>query len=59
MKKVFKVEAIYEGSSIYYALYKRRFLFYWKYITKFSYKESATQAAKELSKPAIYIEYKK
>lgn len=59
MKKIFKIEAIYEGSSIYYAVYKKRFLFGWKFITKFVYKDDATQAAKELSKPPIYIEYKK
>jgi hypothetical protein len=59
MKKIFKIEAIYEGSSIYYAVYKKKFLWGWEFITKFNYKETATQTAKELSKPPIYIEYKK
>ena len=59
MKKTFKVEALFEGSSVYYAVYKKRFLFGWKFISKFVYKEDATQTAKELSKPPIYIEYKK
>lgn len=56
MKKIFKVEALYEGSSIYYAVYKKRFLWGWKYITKSFYKEAAIQMAKELSQPPTYIE---
>ena len=56
MKKIFKVEALYEGSSIYYAVYQKRFLWGWKYITKSIYKEDATRVAKELSQPPTYIE---
>jgi hypothetical protein len=57
MKKKFKIEAIYEGSSIYYAVYqKRRFFWGWKFISKFVYKEAATRVAEELSQPPIYIE---
>lgn len=55
MKK-FKVEAYYEGSSIYYAVYQKRFLWRWKFITKSIYKEAAIQTAKELSQPPTYIE---
>lgn len=57
MKRKFKVEAVYEGSGIYYAVYqKRRFFWGWKRITKFMYKEAATRIAEELSQPPIYIE---
>jgi hypothetical protein len=57
MKRKFKVEATYEGSSIYYAVYqKRRFFLGWKFITKFVYKEAALRMAKELSEPPTYIE---
>jgi hypothetical protein len=55
MKKIFKVEPLYEGSSIYYAVYKKRFLIGWKLITKYVYKEDATQIAKELSQHPIYF----
>ena len=57
MKKKFKVEAVYEGSSIYYAVYqKRRFFWGWKFISKFYYKEAAIRMAKDLSEPPTYIE---
>lgn len=57
MKRKFKVEATYEGSTIYYAVYqKRRFFLGWKFITKFVYKEAAMRMAKELSEPPTYIE---
>jgi hypothetical protein len=57
MNRKFKVEATYEGSSIYYAVYqKRRFFLGWKFITKFVYKEAAMRMAKELSEPPTYIE---
>ena len=55
MKKIFKVEALYEGSSIYYALYQKRFLWGWKFISKFVHKEDAKRIANELSQPPIYI----
>ena len=57
MKKKFKVEALYEGSGIYYAVYqKRRFFWGWKFISQFVHKEAAMKVAKELSEPPIYIE---
>lgn len=56
MKKRFKVEAIYVGSSVYYAVYQKRFFWGWKFISKFVYKEDATRMAKELSQPPIYVE---
>lgn len=59
MEKIFKVEALYKCSNIYYAVYKKRFLFGWKFIAKFAFKEDAIQTAKELSKPPEYIKYKK
>lgn len=55
MKKIFKVEALYEDSSIYYALYQKRFLWGWKFISRFVHKEDAKQIADELSQPPIYI----
>lgn len=55
MKKSFKIEALYEGSSIYYAVYQKRFLWIWKLISKFVKKEDAIQTAKELSQPPLYI----
>lgn len=55
MKKLFKIEALYEGSSIYYAVYQKRFLWIWKLISKFVKKEDAIQTAKELSQPPLYI----
>lgn len=59
MKKTFKVEALFEGSSVYYAVYKKRFLWGWKFISQFVYKDDAIQTAKELSQPPIYIKPKK
>lgn len=56
MKRKFKVEAVYEGSSIYYAVYRKRFFWGWKFISKFVYKEAALRMAKELSEPPTYIE---
>lgn len=56
MKKIFKVEALYEGSTIYYAVYQKRFLWGWKYISKFVYKTEAARVAKELTQPPIYFE---
>ncbi len=54
MKKIFKVEAIYDGNSVWYAVYQKRFLWGWKFIGKFVYKTDATRAAKELSQAPIY-----
>lgn len=58
MKRIYKVEALYEGSSLYYAVYKKRFLWGWKFITKFIYKDDATRIAKELSQPPIHFKNK-
>ena len=55
MKKIFKIEALYEGSIIYYALYQKRFLWGWKFISKFVNKEEVKRIANELSQPPIYI----
>ena len=55
MKKLFKIEALYEDSSLYYAVYQKRFFWGWKLISKFVHKEDATQTAKELSQPPIYL----
>lgn len=55
MKRKFKVEAIYEGLGIYYVVYQKRFLWGWKFISKFVYKENATRVAKELSEPPMYF----
>lgn len=52
----FKVEPLYEGSSVYYAVYKKRFLWGWKFISKFVYMRDAMRVAKELSQPPTYIE---
>jgi hypothetical protein len=59
MKKRFKVEAIYVGSSIYYAVYQKRFFWGWKLISKFVYKDDATRIAKELSEPPLYFQIEK
>lgn len=55
MRRKFKVEALYEGSGIYYAVYQKRFFWGWKFISKFVYKEAATRAATELSQHPIYF----
>jgi hypothetical protein len=55
MRRKFKVEALYEGSSIYYAIYQKRFFWGWKYISKFVYKDDAIRVSKELSQPPIYF----
>lgn len=55
MKKLFKVDALYEGSSLYYAVYQKRILWGWKLVSKFVYKEDAMQVAEKLSQPPIYF----
>lgn len=55
MKRTYKVEAIYEGSGLYYAVYRERFLWGWKFISKFIYKEAAMKVAEELSQPPIFF----
>lgn len=57
MKKVFKVEAIYDG-SIFYAVYQKK-LFGWKYIGKSVYESEAKRIAEDLANPPTYIETKK
>ena len=56
MKKRFKIEPTYEGSRVYYAVYKKRFLWGWKFISKFIYMNEAQRMVKELSQPPIYFE---
>lgn len=58
MRRIFKVEALYEGSSIYYAVYQKRFFFGWKFISKFVHKDDAMRVSNELSQPPIYYKYK-
>ena len=55
MRRTFKVEAIYEGSSLYYAVYRERFLWGWKFISKFVHKEDAIKVAEELTQPPKYF----
>ena len=55
MRRTFKVEAIYEGSGIYYAVYRERFFWGWKFITKFVHEEDAMKLAEELSQPPKYF----
>lgn len=59
MKRRFKVEAIYKGSSIYYAVYRKRFFWGWKFISEFVYREDAVRVAKELSQLPIYFQLEK
>ena len=59
MKKIYKVEAICEGNSVWYALYKKRLLWGWKYINTFVYKSDAMRAAQELAEPPTIFESKK
>lgn len=56
MKKTFKVEAIYEGNTVLWAVYKKRFLWGWKYLGKFVYESDAKRAARELAKLPTYFE---
>lgn len=58
MKKIFKVEAIYDG-GLYYAVYQKRFLWGWKYIGMFVYESDARKVAEGLANPPTYFEAKK
>ena len=58
MKKVFKVEAIYDG-GIYYAIYQKRFLWGWKLLGKCVFESDARKAAETLANPPTYLETKK
>lgn len=55
MKKVFKVEAICESGSLYYAVYQKR-LFGWKFIRSYVFKSDAVKMAEELASPPTYVE---
>ena len=59
MKKIFKVEAVYEGRTLGYAVYQKRFLWGWKCIGKFVYESDARKIAEELTNPPTYFETKK
>lgn len=58
MKRIYKVEAICDN-TIWYALYKKRLLWGWKYISRFVYKTDAMKAANELAEQPTIIESKK
>ena len=59
MKKKFKVEPIYDGNTIWWAVYQKRFLWGWKYLGKSVYKSDARKIANELAEPPTYFETKK
>lgn len=59
MKKIFKVEAVYDGHTIWYAVYQKRFLWGWKYLGKSVYESDANRIAKELAGQPTYFETKK
>ena len=58
MKKIFKVEAIYDGNVVWYAVYQKRFLWGWKYLGKSVYESDAKRIAKELARQPTYFEAK-
>ena len=58
MKKVFKVEAIVERDSLYYAVYQKR-LFGWKFIRSHVFQSDAIKTAERLLEEPVYIETKK
>ena len=55
MGRTYKVEAIYEGSTLYYAVYRMRFFWGWKFITKFIHEEDAIKVAEKLSRVPKYF----
>ena len=59
MKRLFKVEAIYDGKTIWYAIYQKKFLWGWKYLGKSVYESDAKRIARELAEQPTYIETKK
>ena len=59
MKKVFKVEAIYDGKTVWYAVYQKRFLWGWKFLGKSVYESDARKVAEALANPPTYFEAKK
>ena len=58
MKKVFKVEAICENGSLYYAVYQKR-LFGWKFIKSHVFQSDAIRMADRLAEEPTYVETKK
>lgn len=58
MKKVFKVEAIIERGSLYYAVYQKR-LFGRKFIKSHVFQSDAMRMAERLAEEPVYIETKK
>lgn len=59
MKKIFKVETIYKGETVWYAIYQKRFLWGWKFLGKFIFESDAKRIARELATPTTYYETKK
>ena len=59
MKRIFKVEAIYDGSTLWYAVYQKRFLWGWKYLGRSVYESDARKIATELANSPTYFETKK
>ena len=57
MKKRFKVEAIIENGSLYYAVYQKR-LFGWKFIRSHVFQSDAIKMAERLTEPPTYVEAK-
>lgn len=57
MKKVFKVEAVCENGSLYYAVYQKR-LFGWKLIKSHVFQSDAIRMAEKLAEQPTYIETK-
>ena len=58
MKKRFKIEAIIENGSLYYAVYQKR-LFGWKFIKSHVFQSDAIKMAERLAEPPTYVETKK
>lgn len=57
MKKRFKIEAIIENGSLYYAVYQKR-LFGWKFIRSHVFQSDAIKMAERLAEPPTYVETK-
>ena len=58
MKKVFKVEAVCENGSLYYAVYQKR-LFGWKFIKSHTFQSDAIRMAERLAEEPTYVGTKK
>lgn len=59
MKRIFKVEAIFDGNTIWYAIYQKRFLWGWKYLGRSVYESDAKRIVRELALPPTYFETEK